>query len=351
VLIVSDEEAGRLLSAREALPIVEAALHALGTEQAVSPPRWNLATRTDGNREHVLKVWGATLPEAGVSAVRITSAVYETHRTGERAVGDAVAAAPGGGHVGLILVFDVATSEPLGMVHDATVNRLGHCVAAGIAVKHVARPDSAVVGVLGAGAQARLQVESIATVRRIRELRVFSPRTKDAERFAAELRMALDLPLVTTVERREAVAGCDLVVVATSAPAAVFEADWVGPGTHVNLSRPSEAPAELFERASALVSIGSDPAATWATRGAGEIWRAREPLHARSGRAIGLADLVCGARAGRSAADEVTLFGALAGQCPGIVFAALGGEVLRRAHRAGAGRVVPTDWLTQSRPS
>ena len=341
-----------MLSVRESLPIVETALRALASGDALSAARHNLATKLEANRESVLKVWSAVLPSADAVAVRITPGILDVEMYSGRAVGEPVAAAPGNTYTGLIVVLSIRTTELLGVVHDGYLGQLGVSVPAGIAAGYLARPDVSVVGILGAGAQARQQLEAVTAVRNVAEARVFTPRLQDAKRFASEMRDRFGVPIAACGDRRRAVEGCNVVIAATSAPGAVFEADWVGPGTHVSVTRPTEVPDELLARGPQIFSAGLDPGITLTQGGAGALWQARQKASTRFDCQVkSLSDLVSGAAAGRRSLDEITLFGPFCGQAPSVLWPALGSEVLRRAQAEGMGRMLPLEWFLQTRPS
>ena len=60
--------------------------------------------------------------------------------------------------------------------------------ASGAATDLLARRDARVVGIFGAGAQGRTQLEAVCTVRSITEAFIFDKDGKQAERFSEEMR-------------------------------------------------------------------------------------------------------------------------------------------------------------------
>lgn len=74
--------------------------------------------------------------------------------------------------------------------------------AAGIAVKFMARPESRVLAVIGAGAVGRRAVESISRVRSLASVRVASRSFASARQFAAEMTESLNMP-VTAFEPKQ----------------------------------------------------------------------------------------------------------------------------------------------------
>jgi ornithine cyclodeaminase/alanine dehydrogenase-like protein (mu-crystallin family) len=133
--------------------------------------------------------------------------------------------------------------------------------ASGFATDLLARQDAWVLGVIGSGFQAETQVEAMAAVRRLQEIRVWSRKPDCREAFAAKLRDK-GLPGVVAVASAEAVVrNADIVVTATNAKDPVFDAAWVAPGTHINATGSNQAkrrelPAEILSRA-ALIAVDS----------------------------------------------------------------------------------------------
>jgi ornithine cyclodeaminase len=119
-----------------------------------------------------------------------------------------------------------------------------------VAVDLLARADAAVIGVVGSGLQAWGQVWALATVRTIRELRVFSPNPEHRSAFAARATRELGLSAARADDAREAGTGADVVILATNATRPVIETSWIGPGAHVTTLGPKarpghEAPGDL----------------------------------------------------------------------------------------------------------
>ena len=122
------------------------------------------------------------------------------------------------------------TGTPVAILDGTSLTAIRTGAASGLATRLLSRPDSKVLGVIGAGVQARTQVEAVCRVRPIELIKVFSRSRSQAEEFAA------DLQIKTTVvdSAQEAVSGSDIVCTVTPALSPVFSDNDVSPGTHIN---------------------------------------------------------------------------------------------------------------------
>lgn len=351
-LLLDNDDVRALLPVEDCVALVERAYADLDAGTAAGPPRTNLALPAGPGREYVLKCWQCADPRSGLAAVRLVSEVLEPFTFAGRVVGRTLPAGPDGGYVGLLLLFDITTGALAAAAHDSAIADLATAAAAGAAARHLARPDATVLALLGAGRQARLQLAAIAAVRRLAEVRVHYPRRDRRDRFCRDVADASSLAVRPVASAAEAMRGSDVVASASSSPVPVFEAAAVSPGMHVSLTRPSEAPGALYERADVLVTSGTERPVTHAAGGAGALWRQRAAFQpGPSSPVVPLSAVVAGRAPGRTAAEQVSVYGALAGYSPGILYAALGHELLTRARRAGAGTSLPSMSLFQGEPS
>lgn len=148
--------------------------------------------------------------------------------------------------------FDVEPGEQVVVVHDAVDGRVrGIAVGnelgpqrvgaiGGVAADTLARSNCRSLAVVGTGTQAWAQVRSIAAVRALAEVRVYS---RDADRrraFAVRARSELGLAAHASRAAREAVEGADIVVLATSSPTPVVDPAWVTHGSYVTTVGPKQ---------------------------------------------------------------------------------------------------------------
>lgn len=210
----------------------------------------------------------------------------------------------------LLSLFDGRTGSALAIMGAEHLTALRTGAVSGLATRYMARPESSVLGVLGAGVQARTQIWAVCEVRPIRTVRIWSPRLADEwaslSRFL-ERKVAADL--VPASGAAEAVRGADVVITATTSREPVLDGNWVSAGAHINAVGSHTPDARELDTVSvARARVVCDQLAACLIE-AGDLLLARRegavpPDHFR----LELADLVTGRHPGRTDAEEITLF-------------------------------------------
>jgi ornithine cyclodeaminase/alanine dehydrogenase-like protein (mu-crystallin family) len=205
----------------------------------------------------------------------------------------------------ITVVYDDATGRIDGVITGDFLGAARTGAIGAVAVDVMADPGAGTLGLIGTGRQAWTQLWAIRAVRPLREVRVYGRDTARREAFARRARSELGLPATTVPNPETALAGADIVVLATSSTTPVIEADWVAAGAHVTTLGPkqtgaNECPADLAERAGLILT--DSPAQLDAYPGP---FFLTGPARDRMG-ALGAA--AAGAAPARQNADEITLF-------------------------------------------
>jgi ornithine cyclodeaminase/alanine dehydrogenase-like protein (mu-crystallin family) len=356
MLLLSNEEIESLLGMADCLEAMEDAYRDLGEGRGASGVRSEIltpTTRDDGL--YSLLTMSGVVPKFGIGAVRINSDILTWPQTPDGLKRVKIPAAPHERYVGLVLLFSIATGEPLAIYPDGVVQRMRVAATCGLAAKYLARPDARVVGLLGTGWQASGQAAAIAAVRPIELIRCYSPDAARRERFADDTAKRLGIEVIAVATPREAVAGADVVMCATSSMQPIMSAAWVESGMHISSLKRLELDASVAAAAHTIVThVRAAPSKIVRTVGA-ELARETEVEKAKLSTALrqdelpDLADLLLGRTAGRRSARDVTLFLNYMGL--GYQFAATGHVIWRRAQERGVGRQLDTDWFTSEVPS
>jgi ornithine cyclodeaminase/alanine dehydrogenase-like protein (mu-crystallin family) len=139
---------------------------------------------------------------------------------------------------GMVVAFDASTGAPAAFLLDhGLITDLRTAAAGAVAAKHLARREIRRVAVIGAGGQARYQMEMLAQVRSFRELLVWGRNRDHARARMEDLEQRGNLPpncQVSVAETlAEAVAASDIVVTVTASREPLVRAEWLKLGATV----------------------------------------------------------------------------------------------------------------------
>jgi ornithine cyclodeaminase/alanine dehydrogenase-like protein (mu-crystallin family) len=130
-------------------------------------------------------------------------------------------------HMATIFLVDPETGTPLAVMDGRLITEMRTAAVSAAATKLLAPPDACVLAILGSGVQARSHVEALRLVRHFEEVRVWSPTSKHAERFAEEVG-------AKSMSAESAVRGSDVIITATSSQTPVLQGSWLKHRSHVN---------------------------------------------------------------------------------------------------------------------
>lgn len=151
------------------------------------------------------------------------------------------------------LLYEASTARPLALFEANWLGQIRTGAASGLATRRLAQEGPATVAVLGAGFQARGQLEAVRAVRPVERALVWSRSPERAAHFAAEMNAE------TVASADAAVAQANIVITATSAKDPLFDSASVRPGTHINAvgsnaANRRELPAGVLAKAAAIVA-------------------------------------------------------------------------------------------------
>jgi ornithine cyclodeaminase/alanine dehydrogenase-like protein (mu-crystallin family) len=240
-----------------------------------------------------------------------------------------------------VLAIDPQTGQAAALLEGAMLTAIRTGAAAGAATDLLARPDAQTAAVIGAGVQARTQLEAVCSVRPIRTAWVYDPRTEAAESLVGSIAGQGSVPadLRVAATPREAVAEADVISTVTTSAEPVFDDADLKPGAHVNAlgsyqPHVREIPPETVVRA--LVVVDSREAAL--TETGDLIGPIEEGLITADHVRAELGELLLGRAAGRTRPEQLTLFEAVGVAVQDAVAANV---ALERAGQLGLGQHVP----------
>jgi ornithine cyclodeaminase/alanine dehydrogenase-like protein (mu-crystallin family) len=356
MLLINNSVVEQILDMRGCIEALETGYRDLINERAAYRGRYDLFVPNDDPR--LMYRWG-TMEGASRSfetfAIRMKSDMLEwpEGKTVEKYCVER------GTFCGIVMVFSTRNGEPLAIINDGIIQhmRVGGC--AGLGAKYLAREDASVVGIFGAGGMARTYLQAFNEVRKIREVKVFSPTRKHREGYAREMSSKLGLK-VTAVERaEEAARGCDIIATCTdSIQVVIDDPRLVESGMHLTCVKANEWNPAIVEECDLVIKMGRatkqldegqvriGAEAAVVAGSAEEISRiANPPVDIFSRDFPLLTDVMSQKIPGRTSKDQVTFFANSGTQ--GLQFASTAGYVVREAKRRGLGQIIPTDWFLQ----
>ena len=207
------------------------------------------------------------------------------------------------------VLADVATGYPLLLSELTVTTALRTAAMSALAARHLARPGSRVMALIGNGAQSEFQAIAFHRMLGIRELRLFDLDDSASAKLERNLRSMPDLADLTIVRcnsTAQAVRGADIVTTVTADKrcAVIIEPSMIEPGMHLNAvggdcPGKTELHAEVLLRSDAHVFVEYEPQ----SRVEGEIQQLAADFPVTE-----FADIVRGERAGRTSPADVTIF-------------------------------------------
>jgi ornithine cyclodeaminase len=242
---------------------------------------------------------------------------------------------------GLMVAFDARTGLLSALLLDnGYLTDIRTAAAGAVAARALAREDASVAAVLGAGMQARLQIEALVLMRPLREVRVWGRRSQAAAALATRLANEAGLEARAVPDAEAAVRGADIIVTATPAEEPILRAGWLSPGQHVTaIGSDAEYKTELDPAiVAAAAPYVPDRLAQCAERG--ELRAALAAGLVPPGRAFAeLGEVLAGRAPGRVGPSALTVAD-LTGT--GVQDTAIAALALRRAEAAGLGAIIET---------
>lgn len=253
---------------------------------------------------------------------------------------------------GLIFLYSSLTGEPLAIIHDGYLQKYRVAGTGAVGSRYLARHDAGVMGLIGTGWQAEAAVMCQPTVRRLDEIRVFSPTPGRKEAFAERWAEKTGVAIRPVRTAAEAVRGADIVYTATNSTQPVVAAEWLEHGQLVTGVTDLEVELHGWERCD-LLAVNRHGARweRYAIHGAEavpeqgmEYLKRKTSIDWNELPLIG--DIALGKVAGRTSDDQLTGF-ILRGD--GVQFAAVSAYVYEECRRRGLGTEISTELFLQDR--
>jgi ornithine cyclodeaminase len=294
MLILTQAEVARLLPMERVLEAVRQGAAAYSAGRCVMPPR----TRV--------------LIDEGNGALFMPGYVREPAIFGQKVdsgFGRNAAAGLPRSH-GAVLLLEVETGRAQALLDATYLTDARTGALTGVAAELLARPESRLMGLIGAGQQARTQIDAVLAVLPIEEVRIWSRTPERVERMVESASAKHPgVRIRAAASGEEAAAGADVVVCATTARDPVVRDAWLEPGmflSSVGATMPDHAefePATVARADKVVVDARVE-----VLQRAGDVAIPLQRGLLQEERIAELGELVLGTRPGRERPDELTYF-------------------------------------------
>jgi alanine dehydrogenase len=283
-LLLSKSDIAELLNMREVMDVVEQAFRDYASGQAQMPTKVYIELEKGDFRAMPSAVPGAV----GVKWVNVHPANREL---GLPTV------------MGILIYNDPDSAYPLAIMDATEITAYRTAATSANASRYLARSDSRILGLIGAGRQAYMHLQSHALVFPIEVVRVCDLRPEAVEAFIGHF-PAFNVEAAPA----EKTAASDIVCTLTPARAPVVKASWISPGTHINaVGADAEGKQELESEILRMARVVVDDIRQACQ--AGEINVAlRQGLFKEDQIWGTLGEIIAGTKPGRQDAHAITVF-------------------------------------------
>jgi ornithine cyclodeaminase len=295
IILLSESDLRRCVALDvAAIDCVEQAFRLLATEEVVMPPILRLDIAKNNGE---VDVKTAYLPGLDSFAIKVSPGFFDNPKLGLPSLS------------GMMILLSARTGMLEALLLDNGYLTAVRTAAAGaVAARWLARPDARRAALIGAGAQARLQLEALTLVRPIESVSVWAPRIEEAEQFAADVGTRLGLRVTACTSVDAAMDGADVAVTTTPSHKPLIEARHLHPGLHLTaMGSDAEHKNEIAPAAiAAATRYVCDRLSQ--VRVLGELHHAIEAGVIRADATMPeLGQVIAGQTPGRTSADDVTI--------------------------------------------
>jgi len=208
-------------------------------------------------------------------------------------------------HQSTVILFDPDTGKLRSLVGGNYLTAIRTAASSAVSIAHLARKDSKVLGMIGAGHQSTFQLRAAVEQRDFEKILAWNMTPKHLVNLSS-LCEELSIPF-EAVSREELCAQADVIITITSAFKPLIFNDWIKPGTHIAcMGTDTKGKQEVEAQLLAAASVFTDELAQSITIG--------EAQHAISTGLIKKEDItpigevINGTQSGRTSDKQITLF-------------------------------------------
>ena len=208
-------------------------------------------------------------------------------------------------HQSTVFLFDPDTGRLQALVGGNYLTAVRTAASSAVSIAALSRPDSKVLGMVGAGHQSTFQLRAAVEQRDFEKVVAWNPHPDMLPKLGA-VAAELGLPF-EVVSREELGAQADVIITITSAFEPLMMRDWIKPGTHIAcMGTDTKGKQEVDAHLVAAATVFTDEVAQSIT--IGETQHAIAQGLVKEGDITPIGEVINGTHKGRTSDDEITLF-------------------------------------------
>ncbi|MBG76944.1 MAG: cyclodeaminase [Pelagibacteraceae bacterium] len=294
-LILKQEELKNCVSISvEGIKVIEDAFKNLSEGNAIMPPIMRLDIE-ENNGEVDVKT--AYIKGLDSFAIKMSPGFFDNPKIG----------LPSTGGLMVLLSSKTGTLEAV-LLDKGYLTDIRTALAGAISVKYLAKKEISSVGIIGAGAQAKLQLEALMLVRKPSELRIWSRDSNKTKNYITEVNKKFDIKILMTKNPQEVTENSEVVITTTPSTTPLIKSEWLHPGLHItamgsDAEHKNEIDPQIIKKADMYVCDSQSQTAIL-----GELNHAiKTGLIDKNVKFTEIGDIVSGSKKGRKNDQEITI--------------------------------------------
>jgi len=217
-LILDKKTIEKLVDIRKSIIAIERAFYEYGKNRVQMPPKIYLHLGRFSGDFRAMPVYADKFNKCALKWVNVHPKNY---KSGLPAV------------MAIIILNDPRNGFPLCVMDGTYATALRTAAAGAVAAKYLARPESALVSLIGSGRQARMQLSGLYEIFPIKKVKIWSPDRVSVNNFIKEMK-SLKVGLLPSKTAKSCVENSDIVVTTTPSSKPLIKRQWLKKGVHIN---------------------------------------------------------------------------------------------------------------------
>jgi alanine dehydrogenase len=294
MLLLSESEVQRLIDLDELIAALRQAHIQYSTGRAVMPVR--LVVPLPEVRGRITSMPGY-LDQDQALGMKVVTYFQDNYKQGLPAI------------LATIMLFSHETGKIIAAMDGTYITTIRTACASALATRCLANRETPVLGIIGAGVQARAHIRALGRVRELSRVKIYSPSGSSGVKIRTDLENEVGIPIDVVPSAEQAVRDADLVLTVSTAKEPVLRSEWLKSGAHINAvgsHRPDLREIDGATLSRSLVVV--DGRAAIMAECGDVLLALKENSFSEAGIHAEIGEILAGTKAGRSSAAEITLY-------------------------------------------